>query len=89
MQHLIEFELPIRIMIALLEFVRSVILGGLSIESILINYCSLFDLWEECLDSPIRLEPDVKARIIKIKTTMTNFNFLFGLKFCERILKDR
>ena len=58
------------------------------IESILINYCSIFNLWEECLDSPVRLEPDVKARIIEMKTTMTKFNFLFGLKICERIWKQ-
>jgi len=57
-------------------------------ESILINYNSLCDLWEECLDSPVQLEPDVKARIIGIKTVMTKFNFLFGLKICERILKQ-
>jgi len=61
---------------------------GDAIESILINYNSLCDLWEECLDSPVRLEPDVKARIIGIKTVMMKFNFLFGLKICERILKQ-
>ena len=61
---------------------------GDAIESILINYHSLCVLWEECLDSPVRLEPDVKARIIGIKTVMTTFNFLFGLKICEHILKQ-
>ena len=61
---------------------------GDAIESILINYRSLFDLWEECLDSSVRLEPDVKARIIGIKTMMMKFNFLFGLKICEHILKQ-
>jgi len=62
--------------------------SGDAIESILINYHSLRDLWKECLDSPVRLKPDVKARIIGIKTVMTKFNFLFGLKICERILKQ-
>ena len=61
---------------------------GDAIESILINYHSLFDLWEECLDSPVRLEPDVKARIIGVKTMMTKFSSLFGLKICQRILKQ-
>jgi len=88
MQHLKEFDLAIKMMIALLEFVLSVIPDGLSVVSILINYHSLCDLCEEYLGSPVWLEPDVKARIIGIKALMTKFNFLFGLKICEHVLKQ-
>ena len=60
---------------------------GDAIESILVNYSTLVTLWEECLQSPTRLEPDVKARIIGVQWQMSTFNLLFGLKLCERILK--
>ena len=60
---------------------------GDAIESILVNYNSLGILWEECLQSPTRLDPDVKARIIGVQSQMSTFNLLFGLKLCERILK--
>ena len=33
------------------------------------------------------LQPDVKGRIIGVKLQMSNFDVLFGLKLCERILK--
>lgn len=60
---------------------------GDAIESILANYNTLGILWDECLQSPIRLDPDVKARIIGVQCQMSAFNLLFGLKLCERILK--
>ena len=60
---------------------------GDAIESILVNYNTLGILWEECLQSPTRLDPDVKARIIGVQSQMSTFNLLFGLKLCERILK--
>ena len=58
---------------------------GDSIESILVNYNALNQLWEECLTTS--LQPDVKGRIIGVKSQMSNFDVLFGLKLCERILK--
>ena len=58
---------------------------GDSIESILVNYNTLNQLWEECLTT--NLQPDVKGRIIGVKSQMCNFDVLFGLKLCERILK--
>ena len=58
---------------------------GDSIESILVNYNALIQLWEECLTTS--LQPDVKRRIIVVKSQMSNFDVLFGLKLSERILK--
>ena len=60
---------------------------GDAIESILVNYSILNVLWEECLQSQTRLDPDVKARIIGVQSQMSTFNLFFGLKLCERILK--
>jgi len=51
-----------------------------SLESILFNYKALAELWKECLESVVRLDPDVKARIIGVKAVMTEFKFLIGLK---------
>ena len=55
---------------------------GNSVGSILKNYNILNDLWDECLET--RLEPDIKGRIIGVKTQMS---LLFGLHLCERILE--
>ena len=57
------------------------------LRNILVNYSTLNTLLEECLQSPTRLDPDIKARIIGVKWQMSTFNLLFGLKLCERILK--
>ena len=65
---------------------RWTVRGG-AIENIVVNYSTLGILWEECLQSPTRLDPDVKARIIGVQSQMSTFNLLFGLKLCERILK--
>ena len=53
------------------------------------NYSTLIELWEECLQPPCRLDPDVKARIIGVQSQMLKFNLdlYFGLKLCERIFK--
>lgn len=60
---------------------------GDSLESILLNYQALLELWDECLESSARLDPDVKARIIGVKTVMTEFRFLIGLKMSETVFK--
>jgi hypothetical protein len=57
---------------------------GESIMSIIQNYNVLKELWEQCLET--RLDPDVKGRIIGVKTQMSHFKFLFGLQLCGRIL---
>ena len=58
---------------------------GNSVGSILENYTILSQLWEECLEG--KLDPDIKGRIIGVKTLMVKFNIWFGLKLSERILK--
>ena len=58
---------------------------GNSVESIIRNYNNLKQLWDECLEK--RLDPDIKGRIIGVKTQMTQYKVLFGLKLCERVLK--
>ena len=60
---------------------------GDAIESILVNYSVLFDLWDECLQSRVSLDPDIKARIIGVQHQMYLFSLLFGLKLCECLLK--
>ena len=60
---------------------------GDAIESILVNYSTLGVLWDECLQSLTRLDPDVKARIIGVQCQMSTYNLLFGLKLCEQVLK--
>ena len=42
-------------------------------------------MWEECLTT--NLQPDVNGRITGVKSQMCNFDFLFGLELCEKILK--
>ena len=58
---------------------------GNSVQSILTNYNNLKQLWDECLEQ--RLDPEIKGRIIGAKSQMSQYNMLFGLKLCERILK--
>ena len=61
------------------------IIRGNSVESIIRNYNNLKQLWDECLEK--RLDPDIKGRIIGVKTQMTQYKVLFGLTLCERVLK--
>ena len=58
---------------------------GDAIESILDNYDALKRLWDECLET--RLEPDIKGRIIGVKTQMLCYSTLFGLQLGKKILK--
>ena len=57
---------------------------GASVTSILNNYCALIELWEQRLET--RLDPDVKGRIIGVKSQMMKLPFLFGLPLCDQIL---
>ena len=58
---------------------------GDSVASILDNYNVLHQLWEECLDTT--LVPEVKGRMLGVRAQMSQYNLLFGLKLCERILR--
>ena len=46
---------------------------GASVTSILNNYCALIELWEQGLET--RLDPDVKRRIIGVKSQMMMVSF--------------
>ena len=41
-------------------------------------------MWDWCL--PEYGEPDIKARVIGIKTQMKSLNFLFGIRLCNLVL---
>ena len=43
------------------------------------------ELWDECLET--NLIPDVKGRIVGVKTLMFDYKIVFGLHLSERILK--
>ena len=58
---------------------------GASIGSILENYTVLNQLWEECLQK--KLLPDIKGRLFGVRIQISQFNFAFGMKLCENILK--
>ena len=56
-----------------------------AITSILENYSVLSQLWEECLEA--RMKPDLKRRVIGVKTQLGSHQLLFGLKLSEKILR--
>ena len=58
---------------------------GNAVGNIIENYIALSQLWEECLEG--KLDPDIKGRIIGVKSQMMKFALWFGLKLCERLLK--
>ena len=55
---------------------------GDAIQSIIDDYNTLQQLWDECLDK--RLDPDVKGRIIVVKTQMSQYYLLFGLHLSKK-----
>ena len=58
---------------------------GESVGSILENYTILKKLWDEYLQ--LKLQPDVKGKIIGVKTQILHYKLIFGMHLCERILK--
>ena len=58
---------------------------GNALESILDHWSVLCQLWEQCLDT--RLVPDVKARIIGVKSQMISLGLLCGMHLSKTILK--
>ncbi len=80
--------IPRVIQFLLLESGRFVLLGGLLRGHLLEAYLRIIVLkllWEESLEGS--LLADIKGRIIGMKVQMSEFHLLFGLHFCERILK--
>ena len=55
-----------------------------SLSSIIDNYVSLQDTWEEAAD--IVHDTETKARIRGVSSQMKTFNFLFGTVLCEMLL---
>ena len=55
-----------------------------SLQSIFIFYKKLKNLWDWCLSE--YGEPDIKARVIGIKTQMKSFNFIFGIRLGHLVL---
>ena len=51
---------------------------GKSLQSIFTFYKKLKNLWDWCLSE--YGEPDIKAKVIGIKTQMKNFDFFFGIR---------
>ena len=56
-----------------------------SLLSVIDNYTALQSTWEESLES--RLDTEVKARMVGVKTQMETFSFFFGVCLGERILR--
>ena len=57
---------------------------GDAIASIIENYEVLKQLWDESLET--KLEPDIKGRIIGVKTQMSQYRLVFGLLLCKIFL---
>ncbi|XP_062501357.1 uncharacterized protein LOC134178499 [Corticium candelabrum] len=58
---------------------------GDAITSLLENCSVLSQLWEESLEA--RMEPDLKGRLIGVKTQLGSHRLLIGLKLSEKILR--
>ena len=56
-----------------------------SLQNVLDNYTVLQSLWEACLES--KLDPEIKSRVIGVKTQMATFDFFFGVYLGECTMK--
>ena len=56
-----------------------------SLHSVLDNYTALQHLWDECLET--RLDTEVKARVIGVKSQMKTFCYYFGVCLGECVLR--
>ena len=54
-------------------------------QRVLNNYNALLTLWNECLHSDPKPDPDVRGRIIGCQAQMKSFDFFFGLNLGQRI----
>ena len=54
-------------------------------QRVLNNYNALLTLWNECLQSDPKPDPDVRGRIIGCQAQMKSFDFFFGLNLGQRI----
>ena len=56
-----------------------------SMKSILDNWVALQQVWDESLDE--NLEPEIKSRIIGIKSQMITFDYFYGVTILQLVLR--
>ena len=54
-------------------------------KSILDNWVALQQVWDESLDG--NLEPEIKSRIIRLKSQMTTFDYFYGVTILQLVLR--
>ena len=56
-----------------------------SMNSIIDNWVALQQVWDESLDGD--LEPEIKSKIIGVKSQMTTFNYFYGVTIIQLLLR--
>ena len=56
-----------------------------SMKSILDNWVALQQVWDESLDG--NFEPEIKGRIIGVKSQMNTFNYFYGVTILQLVLR--
>ena len=56
-----------------------------SLQSVIDNWISLQELWDESLE--MNIESEVKTRVIGVKHQMGTFDYYFGVSLCAQILR--
>ena len=56
-----------------------------SMKSILPNWVALQQVWNESLDG--NFEPEIKGRIIGVKSQVNTFNYFYGVTMLQLVLK--
>ena len=54
-------------------------------NSIIDNWVALQQVWDESLDGD--LEPEIKSKIIGVKSQMTTFNYFYGVTIIQLLLR--
>ena len=54
-------------------------------KSIPDNWVALQQVWDESLDG--NLEPEIKSRIIGVKSQMTTFDYFYGVTILQLVLR--
>ena len=57
-----------------------------SMKSILHKWVALQQVWDESLDG--YLEPEIKCRIIGVKSKMTTFDYFYGVTILQLVLRQ-
>ena len=56
-------------------------------KSILDNWVALQQIWDESLDG--NLEPEIKSRIIGVKSQMTTFDYFYRVAILQLVSKTQ